>query len=151
MRYVLLVLSLVLFAGCQSPQIAGAVASSHTFVLPSSSDVTYDGDTYILLWDKSTGDLVPTAGGAPVAATEWAGADIATAAHAKNTEVYVATIPSLDDTYAYGMTVWSGTNYSNADTLQAGPFLYDPVMNVVYTDTNPIYRNQVTTRNGKNY
>ena len=118
---------------------------AQTFVLPSSPSVTYDTATYILLWDQATGNFVTQATGVVAAGVTWANADIATAAHATNTEVWTATIPPLNTEIKYGMTIWSGANNSNADTFQAGPFIYDPILNMVFSDTNPIRGNHVKT------
>ena len=116
---------------------------TQTFVLPSSPSVTYTTTTYILLWDMATGDFVTDSGGAVSAATTWANASIATAAHSLNTEVWTATFPALSTNYKYGMTIWAGANDSNADTFQAGPFIYDPVNNITFSDTNPIRQKNV--------
>ena len=142
---VTLILAVTAIIALVPEKAQAATHSSRTFVLPSSPSVTYDANTYLLIWDKNTGDLVATAGGSPAAATTWAEADIATAAHTNNTEVYTATIPALTTGYEYCITVWSGTNYSNADTFQSGPFLYDPDTGIVYTDTNPVRSGHVKT------
>lgn len=138
---------IIISAGCGSGQMrAGATLASQTFVLPSTPSITYDTNTYILLFDMATGDFVTAATGAVSASTAWSAADIATAAHANNTAAYTATIPELSSNYEYIMTVWSGTNYSTSDTFQAGPWLYDPRTNKTSTDANPQSGNKVLTQ-----
>jgi len=122
-----------------------ATVASQVLVLPSSPTVTYDASTYILIWERSTGNFVDN-NGAIAAGNTWANASIATAPHAQNTEVYTGTIPALDSSKEYVMSIWSGANDSNADTYQAGPFLYDPVNNITFSDTNPIRRKNVGVR-----
>ena len=123
---------------------AKAATSAQTFVLPSSPDITYDTNTYIMLYDRASGNLMDDALGTTGAT--WAGAAIATAAHGTYTEAWIATIPPLDTNKEYVMVVWSGTNYANTDTFQAGPWLYDPENNITFTDTNPIRRKNVGVR-----
>ena len=81
-----------------------ASTGAQTFVLPSSSTVTHTANTYIILWDKATGNLVDD-NGAIAAGNTWTGGDIATAVHAQNGTVWTATIPALSDSYLKPM-IW---------------------------------------------
>ena len=118
--------------------------AAQTFVLPSSPTVTYDAATYIMLYDRSSGDLMDDATG--VSGATWAGAAIATAPHGVYTEAYTATIPPLDSNKEYVMVVWTGTGYANTDTFQSGPWLFDPEQGITFSDTNPIRRKNVGVR-----
>ena len=119
-----------------------AATGAQTFVLPSSSTVTHTANTYIILWDKATGNLVADAG-TIAAGNTWTGGDIATAVHAQNGTVWIATIPALDDNYTYVMAIYDAASPAKTDVPTAGPFLYDPDQNITFSDTNPIRRKNV--------
>ena len=127
-------------------QAKATTIASQTFVLPSSPTVTYNAATYIMLYDRSTGNLIDGDDGTDNAAWSAVGAAIETAPHATNTEVWTATIPALSSSVEYVMVIWTGANYAATDTFQAGPFLYDPEQNITYSDTNPIRRKNVGVR-----
>ena len=124
-------------------QAKATTIASQTFVLPSSPSVTYDAATYILIYDRSSGDLMDD--GTGVTGATWTNAAIATAPKSATfyTEAYTATIPPLSSDVEYVMVVWTGTNYDNTDTFQAGPFLFDPAQGITFSDTNPIRRKNV--------
>lgn len=142
MKY-LLVLILLFCVGCSGVRSGASVGINDTFILPNTPTVTYDAATYILLFDLNSGAFVHADTGVVSGSNVWSVADIATVAHPANAAVYTTTLPALDLGYEYVMTVWSGTNYSTADTFQAGPWLYDPKTGKVYTDTNPIKNSRV--------
>lgn len=118
---------------------------SQTFTLPSSSSVTHTANTYIILWDIKTGNLVADAG-TIAAGNTWTGGDIATAVHAQNGLVWTATIPALDDQVEYGMAIFDAASPAKTDVPTMGPFLYDARINKAYTDTSPVQRANVLTR-----
>ena len=123
-----------------------ATTPSHTFVLPSSSTVTHTANTYIIIWDRRTGNLVADAG-TVAAANGWTDGDIATAVHAQNGTVWLATIPALDGIYQYALAVYDAASPAKTDVPTMGPFLYDPAARTVFTDTNPINGNRTRTIN----
>jgi hypothetical protein len=110
-------------------------------VLPSSSTVTHTANTYIVIWDRRTGNLVADAG-TVAAANAWTDGDIATAVHAENGTVWLATIPALESVYEYAMAVYDNASPAKTDVPTMGPFLYDPSSRTVFTDTNPITGNK---------
>ena len=126
-------------------EVKAATIASRTFVLPSSSSVTHSANTYIILWDRATGDLVADAGTVEAGNT-WTGGDIATAVHAENGTVYTATIPALSDAYRYAMAIYDAASPAKTDVPTMGPFLYNAKTGAVFSDTNPIYMDEVETR-----
>jgi hypothetical protein len=122
-----------------------ATVASQTFVLPSTDTVTHTANTYIILYDTATGNLVDD-NGAIAAGNTWTGGDIATAVHAQNGLVWTATIPELSTAYEYGMAIFDAASPAKTDVPTMGPFLYDPVSNKTYTDTNPLRDNSVKTK-----
>lgn len=115
--------------------------ASHTFVLPSSSTVTHTANTYIIIWNRRTGDLVKDDGS--IASTNtWTEGDIATAVHSENGLIWLATIPALDSVHSYAMAIFDAASPAKTDIPTMGPFLYDPSARTVFTDTNPIAGNK---------
>lgn len=121
-----------------------ATIASRTFALPSTSDVTHSANTYIILWDRATGNLVKD-DGTVAAANEWTDGDIATAVHAQNGTVWIATIPALSTNYEYAIAVYDAASPAKTDVPTMGPFLYDPKSASVFSDTNPLEGRSVRT------
>ena len=122
--------------------VSTELTESQTFVLPSSSSVTHTANTYIIIWDTETGNIVD-ANGVTAAGNTWTEGDIATAVHAQNGLVWTATIPALNVNYKYGMAIFDAASPAKDDVPTMGPFLYDPRENIVYSDTNPIFDKRV--------
>jgi hypothetical protein len=122
-----------------------AIIASQTFVLPSSSTVTHTANTYLVLWDKATGNLVDATTGAVAAGNVWGDCDISTTVHAQNGTVFAATIPALDDSYNYVMAVYDNATPAKTDVPTAGPFFYSPATNITFTDANPVRKDHVKT------
>jgi len=124
-----------------------ATIASQTFVLPSSSSVTHSADSYIVIWDRNTGNMVDAGSGVVSASTIWADAAIdenhGFSVHTQNATVYTATIPALSDAYRYALAVYDNATPTKGDAPTAGPFLYDPRFNVVFSDTNPVRSNMI--------
>ena len=118
---------------------------SRTFVLPSSATVTHSANTYIILFDIATGDLVNASTGAVASTVTWGDADIATTVHSENGLVYTATLPDLDSQYQYGLAVFDAASPAKTDTPTIGPIRYDPATGNTYTDSVPVLGNQVRT------
>ena len=127
-------------------RVSASTVALQTFVLPSTSDVTHMANTYIILWDIGTGNLVNDAG-IVLAANGWTDGDIATAVHDENGLVWTATIPALDTYYEYGFAVFDSAAPAKTDVPTMGPFLYDPKTNKVYSDTNPLKGGKVRSVN----
>ena len=142
--FVLLLASVLLAVAIIAIPAEAKTTVSQTFVLPSSSTITHTADTYIILWEAATGNLVNDAGTIAVANT-WTQGDIETTVHNENGTVYTSTIPALDTTKVYSIAVYSNAAPAKTDVPTMGPFYYDPQTNRVYTDTNPI----VTTETGQ--
>ena len=144
-----LILAILLMVGVTwtvTDRAGAATIASQTFVLPSSSSVTHTTNTYIILWDKATGNLVADAG-TIASGNTWTGGDIATAVHAQNGTAWTATIPALDNQYKYVMAIYDAASPAKTDVPTMGPFLYDPVTNNVYSDTNPMRNGSIFTQN----
>lgn len=134
------------FVSLMSIEGKAATIASQTFVLPSSDSVTHTANTYIILWDKATGNLVADAG-TIASGNTWTGGDIATAVHAQNGTAWTATIPALDNQYEYVMCIYDAASPAKTDVPTMGPFLYDPETNNVYSDTNPMRNGSIFTQN----
>ena len=132
-------------------QAQAVTVASKTFVLPSTSTVTHDANTYLVIWDRATGDLAyslqgadPNLAGTVAAANDWATtAVITTAQHAQNTAVWTAALPPLDSNYEYVMGVYNNATPADDDVATQGPFLFDPEQGITFSDTNPIRRKNV--------
>lgn len=136
-----LIIALSVLTGCQTQQMAGATIASQTFVIPDEPDnqAAIVNTHKLFIWDTATGNLANSSTGVVTAACTLAEAAIAIAAHGQSTLVLTATIPALDNSYIYGMAVCQdNAPASGFAELIAGPWLYDPVTNKTYSDTNPI-------------
>ena len=151
--YTLLIFAMV-FTWCWPRQTEAATIGTHTFILPSTSGVTHSANTYIIIYDLATGNLVAQATGTVSASNAWGDADIATSVHSENGLIYEATIPDLSDGYAYAMAIFDSASPAKTDVPTMGPFLYDPVESAaggsaLSSDTNPRSRGAVKTRNAQ--
>ena len=134
-------------------QAQAATIAGQTLALPSTSTVTHDAATYLVIWDRSNGNLVGSPSGADpnfadtlTATNTWVNAAIATAVHLQNGNAWIATTPSLSSDIEYVMGVYNNASPAKTDVPTQGPFLYDPAGNVTFSDTNPIRRKNVGVR-----
>ena len=116
-----------------------ATVASRTFVLISNTSVTHTTNTYLVLWERQTGNIVDKSTGVIAAAEDWADNAITTdGQHGQNTAAWTYTLPALDSNKEYVMGVYSNGTPADDDAPTMGPFLYDPVNNITFSDTNPI-------------
>ena len=149
----ILFMSILILAGCQSaPQLAGATAGTQTFTIPEGSTDDWTAP-YLILWIEGVANapLVHKTTGTPLATNSWANSAIvctdSATGTATNTLCWDCTIPPLDTKYKYGMAILDNASPADSDAMEAGPYLYDPLTNQVFTDTNPIFDNNVSVRN----
>lgn len=125
--------------------IAAQHSGVKTFVLPTTDSVTHDTNTYLIIYDLNTGDLVDATTGIADSGNAWGDCDIATAVHAENGVAWVATIPTLNLDYDYVMVAFSNATPAKTDTPTWGPFLYDAKYAMTYSDASPIRDGRVRT------
>ena len=144
-----LLIALVITAGvfmALPREVEAATHSARTFALPSTSSVTHTANTYIVIWDRYSGDLVTAADGTTSASVTWANAAIEDAnidAHGQNAALWLAAIPALDKGRQYALAVYDAASPATSDVPTMGPFLYDAESGIVYSDTNPINSTKV--------
>ena len=152
--FVIIILTVLLITtGCQTPQMAGATASARTLVIPVMSDYGYGKGITTL---ANTYAILETASGLPVVedtgalTTYTAGTYSAIAIDGSvlesgtNVGSIGYSIPALDTSYRYRIRFCENATPALAtivaDTF-AGPYWYKD--GILYTDTNPIYRDSV--------
>lgn len=141
MKYLLLLLCLL--AGCSTPR-AGATIKSQTYVLPIRLDhgINTAGDVFALIETIDGVPVLEATGAVTTYSTTFAdiAIDGALLESGTNTHNIGFTIPALDSYYSYSIRFCENATPALAtvvaDTI-AGPFLYDPKTNKVFTDTNP--------------
>jgi hypothetical protein len=107
-------------------------------------------DAYAIITDITNGDMFNATTGAVT--TTYTDAVVAFTKDAQNTDWACGTIPKLDNTKQYAITVYETAGTPAAgDTIKISALLYNPDEGKTYTDTNPIRLNQVITRRGHKY
>lgn len=101
-------------------------------------------NAYAIITDLATGDMMHASTG--VVDTDYGDCDIAFADHDYNTDWAIATIPGLDTSKRYAITIYENATPTAGDTAVVGPLMYDPDTGVTYTDTNPIVGNKIRSR-----
>ena len=140
---VILLIAIMLFAAIVTvtSREAKAATATQLWTLPSNSIVTHSATTYVVVWERTSGDLVTAADGTTSSAVTWANAALEDPTyinvHAQNGLVYRVLIPPLNQSLKYALAIFDAATPAKADVPTMGPFIYDPVNNQIYTDTNP--------------
>jgi hypothetical protein len=143
---ILLIAVAVGFVLLRNPEPAYAnLTDLQTFTLPSNPLVTHTSNTYIVLWDTSSGDLVNITSGTVYDSNTWNVAYGETTVHSNNGLVHTVLIPPLNRSLVYGMAVFDSATPLKTDVPTDGPYLYNPEINMAYESTNPSRNAKVRT------
>ena len=128
---------------------AGASSSSGTFYIHDEDGLGFIDidDAYAIITDIDTGDMMHAING--IADATWGNCDIAFTQDVQNPYWAGCTIPALNMSKRYAITIYEdiggdGTE-TNADPIRMDAMLFDPQTRMGYTDTNPIFMGRVKT------
>lgn len=113
-------------ATSQSYRLAIANVSSYGFTDMSNA--------YLIITDIRTGDMYDSTGSVQ---TTYASAAIPFAVDAQNTDWALCTMPALPTGKDYAIIIYENATPTMGDEIKAGPFLYDEMTGMTYTDLAP--------------
>ena len=125
-----------------------ATSSSGPFYVHNTGGAFSDIDlAYAIITDIDTGDIMNSSTG--VADATWANCDILFTQDVLNTAWAGCTLPALNTHKRYAIVIYEdgaeGTPVVS-DTIAFEATRFDPVHKVTFTDTNPLFRNEVMVR-----
>ena len=151
--YTLCVLIVVsaLFTWTWTMGVEAASPDNARIVVPLTTTLgATDGDNlYLIFFDRNTGYMAHKTTGAVALDTSWANAAVVGAKQSTedtgtNTFVSVFDPPPLDDTKMWAIGIFENAAPANTD-VPLTVVLYDPSINIIYSDTNPLRGNHVKT------